>query len=215
MRDIRDFSTYLFDLDGTLLDTRELIYQSFAAMLKAMGRPAPDRDLVNSMIGLVLQPQLERLLGDIPPDEFTRARDIYRHHQNKLSTAYLKPFPGVVDGLRTLRERDKRMAVVSSRTKWSIELYLEMTGLAEYFPVVISPSETERHKPHPDPAIAALAALGARAEDAVFIGDADFDMGCARAAGVYGVLVSWGGMDPATFQHPPDWIIHDFAELLG
>ena len=215
MRDFRDFPAWLFDLDGTLLDTRELIYQSFAAMLEALGRPVPDRGLVNSMIGLVLQPQLERLLGDVAPDEFARARDIYRHHQNELATAYLQPFPGVVEGLRTLRERGKRMAIVSSRTKGSLERYLEMMGLAEYFSVVISPNETERHKPHPDPAFAALDALGARAEDAVFVGDADFDMGCARGAGVYAVLVSWGGMDPAAFQYPPDRIIHDFAELLG
>lgn len=214
------YVAYLFDADGTLFDTRELIYRSFCAMTSAFGRPDPDRAVVDGLIGLPFPPQVDYILQPRDDAERERATDIYRARQRELLPELLRLFPGVYEGLRTLRRGGAKLAVVTSRSETSLPRFLRLldgadTPGAELFDVLVTPETTTRHKPDPDPVLAALAALDVPADESVMIGDAEFDVECGARAGVDTVLVSWGGMSPERWPYQPGRIIHRFEELFA
>lgn len=216
---MRAYTAYLFDADGTLFDTRELIYRSFCAMTAAFGRPPPDRALVDGMVGLPFDPQVDRLLAPRTPADKARAIEVYRTRQVELCPEFLRVFPGVVDGLATLKRGGAKLAVVTSRSSSSLARFMPLldgpAGPGDaLFDAVVTPESTVRHKPEPEPVLFALSALGVAARDAVMIGDAEFDVSSGAQAGVDTVLVSWGGMTPERWPHRPDLTVHSFTELL-
>lgn len=212
---MKDYSAYLFDVDGTLLDTRELIYRSFVFMCKEMGVPEPTRQTVDAGIGLVMQPQLEVILGpDRTEEEYKTAYRIYMEYQLRDYARHLRPFTGAVEVVRELAGLGKKLAVVSSRSRPSLTDFLAEFGMLEYFPVVVSPEDTKKHKPDPEPARKALELLDCRAGESVFIGDAEFDMTCGSGAGTDVVLVAWGGMRHEGWDVQPDLVVHAFTDIL-
>ena len=207
------YDAYLFDADGTLFDTRELIYRSYRAMFEALGRAPPERDAVERGTGQPFPEQARQLLGPVSREVFAAAMEIYRRRQGELVRNSLRLFPGTREGLIELRRRGARLAVVTSRSGPSIRSFLEDSGLTRLFDAVISPEDTERHKPAPDPVWAALERLGTPPDRAVMIGDAVFDIESGWRAGTATVLVAWGGMDAAEFPIQPDYVVHSFDEL--
>ncbi len=85
-------------------------------------------------------------------------------------------------------------------------------GIGKYFDVVVGSDSTERHKPHPEPLLHALAQLDARHDEAAYVGDSPFDMAAAKAAGVFGVAVAWGGIHRV---EDGDVLVESPEELLG
>lgn len=212
---MKEYASYLFDADGTLIDTRELIYRSFLHMTRTLNLPEPDRVVVDSLIGLPMRPQLERFVGPRKTDEeYAEAYSFYNDFHMKEFHRYLGIFPGIKEGLETLRNLDKKLAVVSSRSGRTLKAFLEVLEIAEYFSVVVSSNDTEKHKPHPEPALRGLELLDADASTSVFIGDAEFDMSCGKAAGMDVAYVAWGGMDYADWPVKPDFVATTFTDLL-
>lgn len=213
---MKEYDAYLFDADGTLIDTRELIYRSYVHMSQAMGIEEPTRERIEGTTGLPFNDQLREVLGHLERgDEFyERAAGVYREHLMDNYQPTLSIFPGELEVLAELARRGKKMCIVTSRRLPSLVEFLRFLDMEKYFSLLVTPESTKRHKPNPDPALFAMKELGVAPDRAVFVGDAVFDIMCGAAAGVDTVLVTWGGMDHRDWEPQPDYVIDTFAELL-
>lgn len=212
---MKDYQAYLFDIDGTVLDTRELIRNTFQIMAKRLDLPAPSQETVKNTIGVPIYRQMRLVLGEgYAEDVYECALETYRAIMWEIYKEYLTAFPGAAETLARLSDMGKKLAVVTSRKKESLLTFLEAANVRRYFTEFVSPEDTDRHKPDPEPALLALKKLGARPEDSVFIGDAEFDILCGRAAGMDTAFVEWGGMDYTRWDVQPDFVARTFADLL-
>jgi pyrophosphatase PpaX len=177
----------LFDLDGTILDSVPVILASFREVCEDMGLPF-DEEFVRSHIGIPLEPQGQMFAGD-RGDEFVER---YRENYEKYHGLDTHLFPGAGEALHTLRERGFRLALVTSKSLRAVSRIIATAGIAEHFEVVITADHVARHKPHPEPILKAMDALGVAAEETVYVGDARFDVEASAGAGVPMIGVSWG-----------------------
>ena len=206
------FSTVLFDLDGTLIDSGAIILSSFRhATRTVLGREIPDEQLLATVGGSNLVEQM-RLFDGERVDELVQ---VYREHNEPLHEN-LQACAGILDLLPRLRERGHRLGIVTAKRRVSVELAFAVLPLHHLFDAVVAAEDTARHKPDPEPIRLGLQRLGAEAEEAVYVGDSPFDVRAAKAAGVYAVAVTWGGIHPAERLRgeEPDALV-DNAEELG
>jgi pyrophosphatase PpaX len=196
----------LFDLDGTLIDTIELIVSSARHAFEGRpGNPPTDEDWIRG-IGT---PLVEQLRGFASSEEevavlLERYRAYQHIHHDRLTRCY-DDVPTVV---ATLAERGYPLAIVTSKASSIAKRSLGWVGLDRYFPVVVGFDETTRHKPDPEPVLVALERLGASADRAVFVGDSPHDIHAGNAAGVLTVAALWGPFNRETLAaaHPNHFI---------
>jgi pyrophosphatase PpaX len=179
----------LFDLDGTLLDTMELILASARHAFDGSPHAFTDAAWLAG-VGTPLQAQLR---GFVPEEgEVARLAQRYRHYQLEHHDRLTRCFADTPGTVRTLHARGHPMAVVTSKIGAIARRGLAHTGLAEYIPLVVGADDTTRHKPDPEPVRVALERLGYAPAEAVFVGDSPFDVAAGRAAGVTTVGALWG-----------------------
>jgi pyrophosphatase PpaX len=205
-------TTVLFDLDGTLIDSGPIILASMRhASLTVLGRE-PDEERVRAAIG---GPGLVEQMRELDPGRVDELVAVYRAH-NELH-ANLVGFDDVIALLPLLRERGRRVGIVTAKRATTAALAQQRFPiLAESIEVLVGAEDTERHKPHPDPLLEALARLGERPERAAYVGDSPFDIRAAKAAGMLSIAVGWGGIHSheRLRDEEPDAFVHDAAELL-
>jgi pyrophosphatase PpaX len=211
---MRSYRCYLFDADGTLIDTTELIYQCFCHSLKRFGKKNVSREQIVSNIGLTLRRQMELYLGTLTDARYDDVRQVHMNYQLKIYPTYLKAFPGVREGLESLKELGKVCGVVSSRMRETLTLYLQVTRLLDHLDILVTPEDTERHKPEPDPVLEALKRASVRREHALYVGDASFDIECGAAAGVDTALVSWSSLQLSNETVQPTHVVGSMEELV-
>jgi pyrophosphatase PpaX len=184
------FPVVLFDLDGTLIDSGPMILASFRhATRSVLGREIPDRELVASTGGSTLEVQMSAF----DPHRVDELVAAYRAHNIPLHER-LECCIGVQDVLEVLEAQGRRLGVVTAKRRRTAELAFTRLGIGRHFDVVVTCDDTDAHKPDPEPLLLALERLGARPEEAAYVGDAPFDVSAARAAGVFAIAVRWGGM---------------------
>ena len=180
----------LFDLDGTLIDSIGLIVDAMHYAFEGFGGTVPADSAWMAGIGTPLYKQLA--LYARSPEELETLRERYRafqfiHHDN-----VIKEYPGTTAVLQNLHDRGLVMGVVTSKGNELARRGLELTGLAKFLPVVIGADSVTKHKPEPEPVLLALEQLGARADEALMIGDSPHDISSGNAAGVRTVGAMWG-----------------------
>ena len=201
----RAFGTVLFDLDGTLVDSTRLILQAYHHTLAAHGRPAVADRVLMGRFGIPLRENLEQLTDG--PSDVDAMLETYTAYNVAHHDDLVRAFPGVVDAVRVLHARGKRLAVVTGKRGAFAQRGLDVSGLAPYFAEVLGPERYAAPKPHADPVQAGLRAVGGEAADAVYVGDSPHDVGAAHAAGVAAAVVRWGPLPPDMFPAAPDlWI---------
>jgi len=183
------FGTVLFDLDGTVVDTRELIRQSHRhAVTSVLGRDMPDDELLAN----VGRPLIEQMAAF----DAERAQELLEAQRawNHAHTAELiRPYPGVAEMLAGLKAAGCRTGVVTSKSGPTVQMAFDaLPEVAKHIDVLVAVEDTPVHKPGPDPVLLALDRLGGDAADACYVGDAPFDIAAGRAAGVTTVGVTWG-----------------------
>jgi len=183
------FATYLFDLDGTLLDSVELILASYRHTALAHTGSAPDDAVWLAGLGTPLRTQLRCLSED--PEQIAAMAETYREHNLSNHDAMVRPYDGIVAAVRVLAARAE-LGLVTSKMHHGALRGLRCAGLEDAFDVVVGADDVARHKPDPAPVLAALAALDADPATAVFIGDSPHDMAAGRAAGVRTAAALWG-----------------------
>lgn len=211
MRPMR-FPTVLFDLDGTLVNSIELIVRSADHAFRSRPGPRPSRAEIMAAIGRPLVAQFSEYASGEELDAYVAAyREYQLRHHDDLTT----PYPGISDVLESLRERGCRLGVVTSKVERLANRALQHVGIDRHFELVVGIESTGRHKPSPDPLLHALRELGSRARDAVYVGDSPFDIQAAQAAGVASAAVSWGAFEGSVLaSHGPDWLLDQPAGLL-
>jgi len=188
MTGIKTTEALLFDLDGTLIDTEELILSSFRYTLTSVLGQAPPDDVLRDKIGIPLRNQMQAFDADRVEELLT----VYRKHNVENHDALVKEFPGVAEVLLKLNEAGYRLAVVTSKMSDMAQKSLRFFGLEDYFEFVQGSDKTERHKPNPDPLLFAAETMGLAPEQCAYIGDSPYDMCSARAAGMLAVAALWG-----------------------
>ena len=178
----------LFDLDGTLLDTKELILTSFRyATAAVLGASPPDEQLA-SMIGIPLRKQMQAI--DLEHADEMMA--IYRENNERVHDKLIKEFPGVAETLQQLKTAGYQLAVVTSKMRKQAVRGLQFFDLVDLFEFIQGSDDTERHKPEAEPLLVAAKTMGLDPEQCAYIGDSPYDMQAARAAGMTAVAALWG-----------------------
>ena len=194
MRDERMYKTYIFDLDGTLLDTLGDLTTSTNYALRQYGMPEHSQDDIRCFVGNGIRKLIERAVPDGKENPLFEQvfRTFFDHYEvHNLDTT--KPYDGVVDMLRQLRERGCRLAIVSNKFCEATEA-LAKHFFADTIEVAIGENEAAgiRKKPAPDTIDEALHRLGVGKKDAVYVGDSDVDLMTARNSQLPCISVLWG-----------------------
>jgi pyrophosphatase PpaX len=186
----------LFDLDGTLVDSIELIVAAAMNAFACRPGPSPSEAQIRNTIGRPLPTTFGPWLVDDDdlPFLIAKYREYQLEHHDRLTSAY----EGIVDAVSRLHAAGCRMAIVTSKVGFMAERALVHTGLSTYMQCIIASDSTTKHKPDPEPVRIALERLGAEPGNAIFVGDSPYDMQAARAAGVHALGVSWGAFTADT-----------------
>ena len=207
------FRIVLFDLDGTLIDSGPIILASMQHAVRTVLRrdiPADELGLTIGGQGIVAQMQA------IDADHAEALLEAYKGHNDGLHDT-LEAFDELLSLLPGLAAEGRRLGIVTAKRHRTVGLALDrFPALADAFDVVIAHEDTERHKPDPDPVLLAVERLGGEPDEAVYVGDSPFDIGAAKAAGVFAVAVGWGGIHPDArlLAEEPDAFVRTPEELL-
>jgi pyrophosphatase PpaX len=196
----------LFDLDGTLVDTIELIMRSMEFAFAEFDGRRPTRSEWLEGLGIPLRTQLSWHARSTEELDVLVAR--YRLFQGEHHDRMTTPFPGVAEVLAALAAAGHPMGVVTSKFHALANRALKHTGLAPYIDLIIGADSIENHKPHPQPVLTALQHLETPPDRALFVGDSPHDIACGNAAGVATVAVAWGpfSRDQLEAARPRYWL---------
>ncbi|WP_027416309.1 pyrophosphatase PpaX [Aneurinibacillus terranovensis] len=201
----------LFDLDGTLIDTNNLILTSFLFTLDKYFPGKYSRDDLIPHMGKPLYDQMQ-LFDRERAEELVQ---VYREHNEQVHDELVREFPNVVETLTELANMGVRMGVVTTKQRKTAQMGLRLFGLDKFMETVVCFQDTEEHKPHPAPVLKAMASMGADPASTLMIGDSQYDIEAAHNAGIDSAGVAWSlkGADfLSTFK--PTYLIHDMKELL-
>lgn len=206
---------YIFDFDGTLMDTSGVILATIKATISEMGLPAKTDDECRAIIGIRTDDAGQYLYpgSDISNKEFAK---VFRSNYDRLKKeASEKTFPGVLETLARLKESGAGIAIASSRRLASLHDYLDGLGIRDWFACIVGADSVSRGKPDPEPVLTVLDALGWNAEDTLVVGDADVDILMGNGAGCKTCAVTYGnGAVSSLMAAGPDYMIGSFPDLL-
>jgi phosphoglycolate phosphatase len=211
------YSAYIFDLDGTLLDTLGDLAASVNYALRTHGMPEHTIDDVRRFVGNGVRKLMERAIPDGASNpDFEATFATFRQHYMTHSLDTTKPYDGIPETLEALKAKGCHLAVVSNKMMAATQELCR-----HFFPdtieVAIGENEAEgiRKKPAPDTVIATLRQLGVGQEGAVYVGDSDVDIETARNSGLPCISVLWGFRDrDFLIQHGAKTFISNPSELL-
>ena len=209
------FPTILFDFDGTLIDSIELILESYRQTMK-IHRPGgvfPDALWLEGL-GTPLRVQFRSFTDD--PAEVLAMIETYREwnmaNHDRMVTAY----PGAVDAVKTLRAKGARLGIVTSKNLRGLQRGLNLVGMDGVFESFVTADSMEASKPDPAPVRAGIAELGGTADTTLVVGDSPHDIAAGRGAGAVTAACLWGPFDRARLeQERPDHFLTGFPDLLA
>jgi pyrophosphatase PpaX len=191
------FRAWLFDLDGTLIDSIELIWRSYChAVREHFGREAT-RDEWKPGLGRPLRWQFGQLTSDVA--EVETLIHIYREFNNDWHDRLVTPYAGVRELLSDLRRDGAKIAIVTSKLQRGAQRGLAHCNLTEFVDVIVGADDVERPKPDPAPMQRALDLLGVAANESIVVGDSPHDIRSGLDAGCYTCGALWGGFERADF----------------
>lgn len=189
---MKAYKAVVFDLDGTLLNTLEDLCDSTNYALMQKGYPTRDIDEVRSFVGNGVEKLIVRALPENTCEsEVVEVLKIFKEHYKVNSKNKSKPYEGIMELLKELKDKDFKMAIVSNKFDLAVkELNKEFFG--EYIEYAYGECETIRKKPNPDAVFMALKDLDVLQHEAVYVGDSDVDILTAQNAGLDCISVTWG-----------------------
>jgi phosphoglycolate phosphatase len=206
------FPVYLFDIDGTLLDSAPDICGAQSEVLAAAGSSPATFEFLRGYVGLELRAVFRAMIPDLTDVELEKLSAEYTLNYRARKHAGTRPYPGVPEALATL---GGKKSTATTKSTAGTKLVLEHFGLLPYFDHVQG-SDGMRCKPAPDVVLAAMAGLGAHPEDCLLVGDSPADMEAGRLAGVRICAVTYGYGEPVELaKWQPDYQVSDLRELVG
>lgn len=214
------FDTFVFDVDGTLLDTLDDLVVLTNDALADFDLPSRSREEINSFVGNGVKALIYQAVPDGTPQEvadacLVRWKETYSVYPNDLT----KPYPGVEALLAELRRRGCRLGVLSNKFDGGVQFIMDkcLPGAVDVQHGEGGPLNFPR-KPDPRGLLATIEELGSAPERTVYVGDFPSDIHVARNAGCYAVGVDWGYHDPSDFAKEgwdPDVLVSDPAQILA
>lgn len=200
----------LFDFDGTLLDTNELIIQSFQHVLEKYYPGEYDREAILPFLG----PTLTENFSTIDPNRVAQFIKEYREWNIENHDRLSREFDGVSKAMQRLKAQGFKMAIVSTKVNYMIEKGLRLLDVEGVFDVVIGHDDVSKTKPDPEPILLALERLGLAPEEAIMIGDNYHDIVGGQNAGVKTAGVAWTAKGEAFLQqYEPDYMLQHITDL--
>jgi pyrophosphatase PpaX len=207
----RRYGAVLFDLDGTLIDSAELIMTAFEATVQANLHQTIDRAAI---LGMWSRPIRERFRALAPDRDEVLAQDYLRRYL-ALHDRYARLFPGVADVLEALRVRGYAMGIVTSKRRATTEAAVSGFHLDRWCTVIITDEDVTRHKPDPEPVRAAASRLGVPVAEALMVGDSPLDIAAGHRAGAATAAALWGTVEPSSLlAEAPDHRLARPEDLL-
>jgi pyrophosphatase PpaX len=206
------FDPVVFDLDGTVVDTVELIVQSFRyATSTVLGKVLPD-DFILGGVGMPLRTQMERL----SPERAQELYDVYRTYNHRRHDELIRGYEGIEAALDALKAAGRRTGIVTSKSRDTTGMAFRAVGLERHFDVVVTATDTTAHKPSPVPLQLCLRRLDATAAGSIYIGDSPFDIQAGAAAGMSTAAVAWGVFGrEALLGAGPDFWLHEPRDIVA
>jgi phosphoglycolate phosphatase len=217
--DPRSIQLVIFDLDGTLIDSRLDLVHSVNAALRHIGRAELPEDVIASYVGDGALVLIQRALGGEQLDEATVRRGLefflkyYREHKLDHTTVY----PGVADALAVIQNasngKRRKLAVLSNKPVIPSRAIVDALGLGQFFSQVYGGNSFNTKKPDPEGALKLLEEYGAQPQHAAIIGDSHVDVNTGRNAGMATVGVMYGFAPHTLKENPPDVLVDHPHEL--
>ncbi|ADL52369.1 pyrophosphatase PpaX [Clostridium cellulovorans] len=200
----------LFDLDGTILDTNDLILNSFKHSFKTHLDLELPREEIVKFFGEPLQYSLAKY-GE---DKLENLISTYRSYNEENHDSNVTLFKGVKEGLKVLKDKNFKLAIVTSKRESMTRRGLDLFGLTECFDVIITPEATKEHKPNGEPVLKACEVLGIKPEEAIMVGDSHNDILCGKNAGAKTGLVKYTALDQSELlKLYPDYLVDSIEEF--
>ena len=210
----------IFDLDGTLIDSRSCITKATQEAFKFKGFTVPDENLIVAAMGIPIEVTFPRWSGQ---EDCSDLMAKYRSLYGELAATELQVFPGIPEALATLA-KDHTLAIATSKKHSVAESSLEVCGLRHLFSYVVGSDDVQNYKPHPETIYKVLSEFSGKPVDdkkrhyveAWMIGDATTDLDMGDAAEIPTCFVTWGAHSLSDLgdRHPPASVIHESADLL-
>ena len=213
----KDIKLIIFDFDGTLADTHELIVKTNQEAMKAMNYPVRDEEAIRKTIGLPLEAGIRTLFPELKDEVIPEWCAMYRKVFDVLKTQIVPIlFPEVKETLEWLHGKGYVLTVASSRHSSSLNAFLRDMGIAECFQYVLGADNVAKAKPDPEPVLQTLRDLGYKAAEALVVGDMPVDILMGARAGAGTVGVTYGNSNrPELTQAGANYVLDHFSELKG
>lgn len=207
----------LFDYDGTIMDTNDIIMQSWAHIYRVFKHTEPDETAVLNTFGETIDQCIPKLFPEFNYEDVLKE---YRGYQYDHYEDVIKLFPGTIETMESLYKAGVKMGVVTNRYRNSTEIGLKKFGLDKYIDVIVANGETEKAKPDPQPVLAALKKIDATPKRSILVGDTLNDVICGNRADVITVRVAWsvssdGHHDLKDPETEPDYIVNHLTDVLS
>jgi pyrophosphatase PpaX len=204
------WSTAVFDLDGTLADTINLIVESYQHAFRTVLGREEDPDVIKSWIGR----PLISAFRDHSPEQADELYATYLQWNWDNTERLLGTYDGVVDVLGDLRAAGVHVGIATSKRRESAQQAMDILGISQHVDVLVAMEDTDRHKPDPTPLLLALQRMGRSSNAAVYVGDAVVDVLAGKAAGMDTLAVTWGaGLPEALHAVRPTAVASTATEL--
>lgn len=192
----------VFDVDGTLVDSRRSIADAMAMAFEALSLPAPSYEETRRIVGLSLKPAIAVLAPDLPEARYAQLAEAYKEAfvANRAAGHHEPLYAGARELVAQLREDGWRLGVATGKARRGVDAFLDTHGFHGWFDAAHC-ADDGPGKPDPHMLRLVIDAVGADPRDTVMIGDTSFDMTMARAAEVYAQGVSWGFHTPEEIRN--------------
>lgn len=205
----------IFDFDGTLADTHELIIQTNQEAMRRMGFPVLEDRVISRTIGLPLEEGILTMFPQLTREDLPAWVKTYRTIFDELKTKIIPGlFPHVKETLEALHARGYVLTVASSRLSLSLNDFLRDMGIAPFFSYVLGADNVSAAKPNPEPVLKTLRDLHFRADEALVVGDMPVDILMGKRAGAFTCGVTYGNSDREALKKAgANHVLDDFGRL--
>lgn len=203
--------TLLFDLDGTLINTNDLIISSFMHTLEHYYPGQYKKEDVLQFMG----PPLMDSFNKLDREKAEEMAQFYRDFNHSKHDELVTEFEGVYDTIKTLHEQGYKLAIVTTKKRYTVEMGLKLTKLDPFFDVVVTLDDVTHAKPDPEPLLKALEQLGSKPKNTIMVGDNNHDIEGGKNTGTLTAGVAWAmkGREYIESFHP-DFVLDNMSDLL-
>ncbi|MDR9793980.1 pyrophosphatase PpaX [Aeribacillus sp. FSL K6-8210] len=207
-----NIDTVLFDLDGTLINTNELIIESFLHTLNYYYPGKYQREDILPFIGPPLIDTFQRINPEKAEEMVRRYRE-FNHAQHDL---LVKEYDHVHETVRALKEKGLKLGIVTTKIRDTVMMGLKLTEMDSFFDAIITLDDVQHAKPHPEPVLSALKLLGSDPSNALMVGDNLHDIEAGKNAGTLTAGVAWSIKGREYIESlKPDFVLDKMSDLLN